>query len=245
MKTKQLWVLTLLGVLLLSTACGKDKKDEGAVVQFKQASCLLSLGEEIPLSQLLQSADVNTRELTISSSKPSVAIVENGRIKAVAAGETELLITQKGQAAKLKLGVQDFSKPFDVSPLFFKTFVWDFENSPNSVTNNTGRPVIIDFWADWCGPCKLTEGPFRQFAKEYDGKAIFLKADLSKKDSKGYVIFDALYLSGVPELQPLLVNKSVALPSFVMLPKEGNPIKIWKGASVEVPIKAFLKEQFK
>ena len=38
-------------------------------------------------------------------------------------------------------------------------------------------PVLVDFYADWCGPCKLVAPVIEQLSKEYSGKAKFVKVD--------------------------------------------------------------------
>ncbi len=45
---------------------------------------------------------------------------------------------------------------------------------------NAPVPVLIDFWAEWCGPCRIAAPEVSQTAKEMAGKAIVLKVDTEK-----------------------------------------------------------------
>ncbi|MCD4673045.1 MAG: thioredoxin [Anaerolineaceae bacterium] len=44
-------------------------------------------------------------------------------------------------------------------------------------------PVVVDFWAEWCGPCRMVAPTLKKFASEYAGKLIVAKVD-TDKDAK-------------------------------------------------------------
>ncbi len=58
----------------------------------------------------------------------------------------------------------------------FKEKVFDFENQ--SKWHYEGNlPCVIDFYADWCGPCKMIAPIMEELAEEYEGKVVFYKVN--------------------------------------------------------------------
>lgn len=78
-------------------------------------------------------------------------------------------------------------------------------------------PAIVDFYADWCGPCKAVAPVLEELSNEYDGKLVIYKIDTDKEE----------------ELSALFGIQSI--PTLLFIPLEGAPM-LQKGA---IPKNAF------
>ena len=94
---------------------------------------------------------------------------------------------------------------------------WKFEGE---------RPCIVDFYADWCAPCKMVEPVLEEIAEDYDGKLDIYRVDTGSEQ----------------ELAAAFGIRSI--PSLLFVPKDGDPqmaVGALPKAAIEDAIKSVLK----
>lgn len=86
----------------------------------------------------------------------------------------------------------------------FKQKVFDFENN-KEWSFKGDKPAIIDFYADWCGPCKMVAPVLDEISKDYAGKV-----DVYKVNTEN-------------EQELAAVFQIMSIPSILFIPKSGKP----------------------
>ena len=86
----------------------------------------------------------------------------------------------------------------------FITKVFDFNNTQDWHYNGTA-PCVVDFYADWCGPCKMVAPIMDELAEEYEGKIIFYKVNVDQAQ-------DVAAAFGIQ-----------SIPSVLFVPMNGQP----------------------
>lgn len=71
--------------------------------------------------------------------------------------------------------------PIHITKEDFLKKVYDYEANPNEWKYLGDKPAIIDFYADWCGPCRMIAPSLEQLAKEYAGQITVYKIDVDKE----------------------------------------------------------------
>ena len=116
-------------------------------------------------------------------------------------------------------------KPEHLTLETFKEKVFDFETEKEWKFKGD-VPAIIDFYADWCGPCKQIAPIMEELAIEYDGKVKIYKVDT--EDQK--------------QLASIFGIRSI--PSILFIPKDGQP-QMTTGAQPKVEFEKMIKEILK
>jgi len=104
----------------------------------------------------------------------------------------------------------------------FKLKVFNFEKNKAWKFEGT-RPAIVDFYADWCGPCRALSPILQKLAKDYEGKVDIYKIDTEAS----------------PDLAAMFQIRSI--PSLLFIPVSGQPT-MSAGMLPESALKETIKE---
>ena len=78
-------------------------------------------------------------------------------------------------------GDQGSGKPVHLTNAEFLSKVYDYEKNPNEWVYNGTKPSIIDFYADWCKPCKMVAPIMTELAAKYEGKIDIYKINTDQE----------------------------------------------------------------
>ena len=85
--------------------------------------------------------------------------------------------------------------------------VWDFEKNPTTFEYKGKLPAVIDFYADWCGPCRRVAPIMEKMAEDYEGRLLVYKVNVDQE--KGLAA----------------VFQAKSIPMVLFIPVKGMPYK--------------------
>ena len=107
--------------------------------------------------------------------------------------------------ADKKVATENVSGTIMLTKADFLAKVMNYEENPQEWKYLGEKPCLIDFYADWCAPCRTTSPILEELAKEYAGKINIYKIDTQKEQELAMVF-------GIQ-----------SIPAFLYCPMEGKP----------------------
>jgi len=104
--------------------------------------------------------------------------------------------------------------------------VYDFEKNPDDWKYLGSQPAIVDFYADWCGPCRQLSPVLDELAKEYSGKLTIYKVNVDNE--RGLATFFGIR----------------SIPTLLFIPMKGKPQRSL-GALSKTELKGIIKDVLK
>lgn len=104
--------------------------------------------------------------------------------------------------------------------------IYDFEKNPDEWKYLGSQPAIVDFYADWCGPCRQLSPVLDELAKEYSGKLTIYKVNVDNE--RGLATFFGIR----------------SIPTLLFIPMKGKPQRSL-GALSKTELKGIIKDVLK
>ncbi len=107
---------------------------------------------------------------------------------------------------------------------FFLTRILDYTKGQENMKYLGDKPAIIDFWASWCGPCRIASPILEELAREYDGKIYVYKVNTQTE-------------------QQIAAELGIqSIPTFIFFPMNGKPFATAGIAQTPEETKKMFKE---
>jgi thioredoxin 1 len=111
------------------------------------------------------------------------------------------LDVDNGQVNPVLYGFKKILKPYFCTIKIKKMALEITDATFDKLVLQSDKPVMVDFWAAWCGPCRMVGPIIDELSKEYDGKAVVGKVDVDNNQE-----FAAKY--GVRNIPTVLLFKN-------------------------------------
>ncbi len=138
-----------------------------------------------------------------------------------------ILIAMMILATAFTVNAQDKKDDSKVKHLTYNEFlhkVWDFEDDPTTFKYRGKLPAVVDFYADWCGPCRRVAPIMEKMAEEFEGRLVVYKVNTDQER----------------DLATAFNVKSI--PMVLFIPVKGQPL-MQVGAMQEADYRRIIEEK--
>jgi thioredoxin len=141
-----------------------------------------------------------------------------------ACGNKKPEVSKNAETVSPSVKISDSKSSEQLTKALFVQKVWDFTQSPNDWKYLGSKPAIVDFYADWCGPCKIASPILDEIGSEYAGKIFVYKINTDQERELAQVF-------GI-----------TGIPAFLYIPANGKPVMMSGiGRSKEETKKMFIE----